>query len=284
MLPVQRRHYANHAGTLVAAPGLGQAGNGVDAYIDDDGLHLVADFSVPDVRLGIFTLTGMNFGVGIDLPFGGGLQVHAYFASFANPFMVTYSGFGGTGFVDVLIADDGRQLIRASIGVAATLGIDLVVASGSLSVNVGFILTIENSKANGAEITLAAYFRISGSVSVPFICTVSVLFELLLEFRPGLNGKESKLTGTARFLLKVDTLICDEEVEARVSKTFKGGLPGQSLDGNSDPFKPSSAGLSGGAVTAGADRLLADDAEVPTFRTAHTASTWQKYATAFATN
>ncbi|WP_183094693.1 hypothetical protein [Nocardioides stalactiti] len=270
------------AGTLVAAPGLGQAGNGVDAYIDDVGLHLVADFGVPDLKLGVFTLTGMNFGIGVDLPFGGGLEVHAYFASFANPFMVTYSGAGGTGFVDVLISEGGRQVIKASIGVAATAGIDLVVASGSLSINVGLMLTIENSKEKGVDLALAAYFRISGSVSVPFICTVSVVFELILEFRPGLNGKPSKLTGTARFLLKVDTLICDEEVEARISKTFKGGLPGVPLSDGGDPFGSSVAGRTPRPVMAGADRVIEDDPESPTFRTTHTASTWQAYAAAFA--
>lgn len=273
--------YSDRTGTLVAAPSIERAGGaaeGVDAFIDDVGLHLVADFSVPDVAVGVFTLSGLNFGVGVDLPFGGGLEVHAFFASFTNPFTLTFGGFGGTGFVDIVIGEGGLKRATASLGVAATVGVDLVVASGSLSVNVGVVLILDESESG---LALQAFFRISGSISIPLIATVSVVFELVLEFRPGVGGAPSKLTGTATFLIKVDTLIFDEEVEARVSRTFKGGPSLPRLGEDEDPFAPSSAGPR--AVTAGADRTLAGDEETPTFRTTHPdASTWQAYAAAFA--
>ena len=277
--------YTNRAGTVLAGAASGSGpSDAVDTYIDEEGLHLVAETGVPDIGVGVFTLTGLNFGAGVDLPFGGGIEVHLFFASYDNPFTVTFSGFGGTGFVDVAISGR-KQVVKASIGVAATLGIDLVVASGSLSVNVGFVLIVENDDdvAGEPDIGLQAYFRISGSVSVPLICTVSVVFELILEFRPGADDKPSKLTGTARFLLKVDTLIFDDEVEARLSRTFKGGSTPSELTADGDPFA-SGPSKNGAARMAGPDRTLAGDFDTaPTFRTTHPdASTWQQYAANFA--
>lgn len=268
--------YADRTGTSVAKASAG-AIEGVDAFIDEDGLHLAAGFGLPDVPLGAFSLSGLNFGIGVDLPFGGGLEIHAWFASHEDPFQVTYCGFGGGGYVDIVIGDVGGETglkrISASLFVSARLGIDLIVASGELAVRVGLVLTIEAGKSP----TIAAYFRISGSVSIPLVASVSVTFELTLKFRPALEaGERTVVAGTATFLLDVQVVVVSGTYEATLSKTFRGGRNGRALGEDDDPFRSLARSLPGAAD-------LPDDQPLG-FRDVHpTSATWRDFAAAFAT-
>lgn len=276
--------YDDQTGTMVVrsgAPARTDTAQGVDAFVDADGLHLRAGFGIPDVPLGVFSLTGLNFGIEVNLPFGGGLDIHAWFATHEDPFQVNYCGFGGGGYVDIVMGqlpggngDDGKfglKKVTASLCVSAKLGIDLVVASGELSVRVGMILELGHDGT-----TITAYFRISGSVSIPLVCSVSVTFELRMSFHT--SGNRVIVNGTATFLLDVQVLVVSADYEATLSKSFKGGRNGNQLEDGRDPFARRSLGPTAGWAEDG----VLDPEETPTFRSVHpTVDTWREYAAAF---
>lgn len=246
---------------------------GVDAWVDTAGLHVAAGFGLPDVPLGPFSLTGLNLGMELNLPFGDGMELHVFFATFERQFQVTYCAFGGGGFVDVAIGElpsgkFGLKRVTAALSVCARLGIDLVVASGELAVEVGVVITVEPEV--GAS--FMAYFRISGTVSIPLVASASASFELSMTFRPGSGDKPTMITGTATFLLDVQVLVVSAEYEATLTKTFKGGRSGKPLSAKRDPF----------ARAAALDSGTADDGPRG-FRDVHpTADTWKEFAAAFA--
>lgn len=227
---------------------------------DDEGIHLAGNLAVPDVQVGVFTLSGLTFHLGVDLPFGGGLRTSFAFASRDDPFTVTYCMFGGGGYVQLDL--DGGEVSQLEVGlsIAAHFGLDIGIASGSVSISAGFALCLPS----GGPISVIAFFRAHGMMEVLLVVSLSVTIELELEFVAPDGNTPSLLTGTATIVIHVEVLLLSETATARVTKTFKG------------------APAAGSGAT---NRMaaLSGTAEQPTFRTSYPASAdWLAYTSAFA--
>lgn len=63
------------------------------------GVRAGFNLSVPDVEVGVFSITNMTLGAYVDLPFTGAeLTMGFNFCTRENPFLLTVSGFGGGGY------------------------------------------------------------------------------------------------------------------------------------------------------------------------------------------
>ena len=87
---------------------------------------------------------------------------------------------------------------------AASLSIDLGVASGSVSIAVGAYLRLE-----GDEGLFTAYFRIRGEVSVLGLISASITLELSLSY----DMSRDKLHGRASLVVEVEVLFFSASVE-----------------------------------------------------------------------
>lgn len=102
------------------------------------------------------------------------------FASRANPFLLTVAFLGGGGYIEIAAASDGLARIEASLQFGAALVVNFAeVAKGSVEAMGGVIFVYDRPKK---EITLTAFLRIRGEVSVLSLIAVSVTLELHLSY------------------------------------------------------------------------------------------------------
>ena len=207
------RSAASPTASRVAAR-LPRGGPDVDA--DTSGLHLSQAIALPDVQVGVFRLSGLNFGLGVDLLFVGGLGARFTFASHENPFQVVYGPFGGGGYCALELDGGDVTDLEVSLMVCGGVGIDLGVASGAISVAAGLVLSLP---ADG-PLSLTGFFRASGALEVLGLVSVSVVFEITLGYA---DTDPVTLTGSADLALKVEVCWVSKTVHASVQKTFSGG-------------------------------------------------------------
>jgi hypothetical protein len=245
------------------------AGRGLEPDVDvsPSGVHVGLSLALPDVAVGVFTLTGLGFGLGVEIGLlEPGFVVDFNFATYDDPFVVTYGPFGGGGFVALRMKGAEVDRLDVSLLIAGGVGVNLGVAAGAISVQAGFVLVLQTHK----PVMVTAFFRASGSLEVLGLVSVSVVFEITLLFA---NTDPITLAGTATLQLKVKVLCCSKTVKASVSRTFAGGGAGHEL--------PSSRALRDDPVPINAP----PDQHVKftdTYPTSGRGSEWEKYVEAFA--
>ncbi|MBZ5733936.1 hypothetical protein K8Z61_05455 [Nocardioides sp. TRM66260-LWL] len=228
-----------------------------DVDVDLSGLHVSQSIALPDVQVGVFQLSGLGFGFGVDLLFAGGLGARFSFASHENPFQVLYGPFGGGGYCAIEL--DGGDVSRLELSLAAVggVGIDLGVAAGAISVSAGVVLVLPKS----GPLSLTAFFRTSGALEVLGLVSVSVVFEISLTL---VDSDPVSLSGQAELAMRIEVCWVSKTVTASVQKTFTGGAQPKPVGG-------------------GARRAPAPQDAPYAFRDAYPdLSTWQSYADAFA--
>lgn len=226
-----------------------------DVDVDTAGIHVSQTLAVPDVAVGVFTLSGLAFGLDLDLLFDGTFTTRFAFASHENPFQAAYGPFGGGGYVALTLTGGDVTNVEVSLMVCGGIGINLGVAAGAISVSAGFVLALPPT-----GVVVTCFFRASGALEVLGLVSISVVFEISLDILPSTDPVT--LVGTASLALKVDVMLVSKTVHAEVSKTITGGSQG------------SPAGLLG--RRAGEDKPFS-------FRDCYpTAAPWEAYADAFA--
>ena len=187
-----------------------------DVDVDTTGIHLREDIAIPDVALGAFTVSGIGFGLGIDLLFAGKFVVRFNFATHEHPFAVCYGPFGGGGYTAIELTGGKLTNLEVSLMVAGAVGINLGVAAGAITASAGFVLAIPSS----GPLAVTAFFRATGQLEVLGLVSLSVIFEIALKFA---FSDPVVLTGTATLSLKVEVLFVSKTVTASVSKSITGG-------------------------------------------------------------
>ncbi|MBM3678300.1 MAG: hypothetical protein FJW96_10530 [Actinobacteria bacterium] len=185
-------------------------------YVDvsTEGVTAGFDLALPSVAVGVFSLENISLDAAVRVPFlGEAVTVGFYFCTREKPFRLTVMCIGGGGFVGLRLSPKGLVLLEASLEAAASLSIDLVVASGSVSVSVGVYLRLE-----GEEGSLTGYFRIRGEVDVLGLISASITLELSLtyEFDTG------KLVGRASISIEVEILFLSFSVEVSCERRLAG--------------------------------------------------------------
>ena len=126
------------------------------------GMRAGYSLAVPEVKAGMFTMSNIAASVGVEVPFDGRPIVTSLaFASRDDPFNLSVSIFGGSGYLLFEIAEEGIRTLEASLDFGASVAISLGVAQAEVHAlgGIRFLLI-------GNDIKVTGFLRIGGSVDV----------------------------------------------------------------------------------------------------------------------
>ncbi len=182
--------------------------------VTPEGVTAGFDLALPNVSVGVFSLENIALGADARMPFlGDAVTVGFAFCSKDAPFRLTVMMVGGGGWVGLRASPKGMVLLEMGLEAAASLSVDLGVASGSVSVAAGVYLRLEGDKGS-----LTAYFRIRGEVDVLGLISASITLELSLEY----HFDTGKLVGRASLVVEVEVLFFSASVEITVERQLAG--------------------------------------------------------------
>ena len=184
--------------------------------VDETGIKAQFSLALPDITVGMLSITNISLGAGFKIPFiGDPLSVNFNFCTRENPFVLTVMMIGGGGFFGITLDPKGIKLLEAQFEAGAELALDFGVASGSVSIMVGIYFKME-----GDNCTLTAFFKIHGEVEVlGGIISASLTLELDLTY----ESATKKLTGTASMEIEVHVIFFSIGVTVTCTRTLAGG-------------------------------------------------------------
>lgn len=195
-------------------------GSGPTVELQPSGVSIGYALEIPTVSVGVFSLQNLSFSAGLELPFDGSPVIAKFgFANPENRFLVSVSIFGGGGYFALELDTTRLRKLEAAIEFGGAVALNIVIASGSLSVMAGIYFKLEyNEKSKENEITLAGYLRAIGRLSVLGLITITAEFYLALEYKSADNSME----GIAILKVTVEVLFFSKTVEIEVRKKFAG--------------------------------------------------------------
>ncbi|MEV4441466.1 hypothetical protein AB0K09_21055, partial [Streptomyces sp. NPDC049577] len=172
------------------------AGRGLRTDVSAERVKATYTVCVPTTGLIVFTLQNLVLETGLTLSLTNRpIVIDFAFGTRERPFLVTASGFGGGGYLELGVSaggpDAGLQRFVGGIEFGASVAMNFGVAAGEVHVLGGVVFV----KHDGIEIT--GYLRIGGSVTVLGLIRVSV--ELTMSLTYDLDANE--LTGSARLVI-----------------------------------------------------------------------------------
>lgn len=209
---------------LPALPG------GITTDVTTAGVRAGLTIAIPSVAIGVVAIQNLSIGVILDLPFDGNqARLGFSFATREHPFAVTVSLFSGGGFLGIGLGTRGVQLIEGSLEFGAAIALDLVVASGSVSITAGIYFKFaQRLDPNGIPLTpaentvvITGFVRAVGNVEVLGLINISIEFYLGLGFSTEGGGK--KVQGVATLTVRVEVLMFSTSVSLTMRKEFSGG-------------------------------------------------------------
>ncbi len=205
---------------------LATSGKGPSIDVRPTGVEVGYTLPIPDIAIGVFSLQHLSFSAGLRLPFDGSAVTARFaFCSRENPFLVSVYVFAGGGFFALELGTDGLHELEAAVEFGGNLALDIVVASGSLTVMAGIYFKLELTEDDEGEeteaVTLTGYLRATGRVSVIGLITISAEFYLGLSYKS--VGDDSVVEGEASLEVSIDLLVFSATVTLHVKKTFVGG-------------------------------------------------------------
>lgn len=238
---------------------------GLKIDVDGTGIQIELMIALPDISVGVMSLTNMAIFVKLVIPFDGSpVELLFAFCSRENPFTLTVWIFGGGGFVGITVSVRGVELFELAFEFGGGYAISLAgLASGKVEAKSGIYFRVETLEDDTQQCTLESYFRIAGAVSILGLITVSIEFYVSLTY----TDPPGSLVGEARLTVEVDLTVWSTSVELTVRKEITRSSGG----GGGDGFAAAAASLeaaNGPAVT-WADLMTSMDWE-------------QEYVTAYA--
>lgn len=185
-------------------------------YLDVTTKGIDAGFttSLPNLPLGMLSLSNLSLGAGFTVPFiGEPLSVRFNFCTREQPFNLTVSMFGGGGFFGITLDPSGIQILEAAFEFGACVSMSLGVASGGVHVMAGIYFRMGPTTA-----LLAGYFRVGGHVSVLAIASVSL--ELYLEL--SYETATGKAAGFAKLTIEISVFMFSIPVTIECERKFAG--------------------------------------------------------------
>ncbi|MER7112093.1 hypothetical protein [Streptomyces sp. NPDC000229] len=218
-----------------------QAGRG-GPRIEMSAVRIRATYAiaVPTLGMGLFTLQNLAVHISLTLSLENRpIEIDFSFATRERPFLVTVSGFGGGGYLELGVSagepDGGLQRFVGGIEFGASVAMNFGVAAGEVHVFGGVVFV-----KKGDDIEITGYLRIGGSVSVLGLIRVSVELMLSLTY----DVERNELHGSARLVISVDLTFWSTSVTLECHKSFQGpslGLaPEEALSGASTAPRASS--------------------------------------------
>lgn len=223
--------------------------------ITEKGVDASFSMALPNLTIGVMSLTNLSLGAGFTVPFiGQPVAVRFNFCTRDQPFNLTVSFLGGGGFFGIVIDPHGVQLLEASFEFGACLAVDFAVASGSVHVMAGIYFRIGKTEgASDESAQLTGYLRMGGEVDVLGLISASIELYLALNYFPD----SGKCEGEATITVEISLFIFSASVGIHAKRTFAGS--------NGDPSFAALLGPDDGVV-------LDDDSRYA----------WRTYCEAFA--
>jgi hypothetical protein len=185
--------------------------------VSSAGIDASYTLALPDITVGIFSLTNLSLSAGVNIPFDGSpVRVRFSLCTQDNPFLLTIYVFGGGGFFGLAIGADGIEEIQVSLEFGAAISINLGVASGGVSIMAGIYFSLQTVPEK--QVQLTGFLRADGNLSVLGIIQISMEFYLAFTYLdPG------QCYGTATISVSISVLFFSVSVSATMTKTFGGG-------------------------------------------------------------
>jgi hypothetical protein len=239
-------------------------GSGVSIDVGPTQIKASISLDLPSVGCGVFNLENMSLSAAVVVPFLGDPTTATFgFCSQEKPFSLTVMCFGGGGYCLVGVGLTSLQSVTASLDFEGQLGLDLGVASGSVSAMAG--ITFNYTAGKGA--TLTGFVKITGEVEVLGILSVTLELDLTLSYQ--FTG--NICTGTATMKISVSLFGFSIPVSITVQKQFSGGQS-----------PPAAHSVSRHALPHDAVPTPYVNSSQTTFADQMDQSAWSAYCTAFA--
>ncbi|MFG3002073.1 hypothetical protein [Streptomyces sp. NPDC048340] len=193
----------------------------LDGFADPPTLDVTAEglsagytLALPNIALGVFTLSNLSLGADLQVPFFGKSVTYGFnFCTRERPFTLAVAFIGGGGWLGLRLSPEGLDVLELGLEAGAVVAVDLGVASGSVSAMLGIYLRLEGDTAS-----LTGYFRIRGELDVLGLISASVELYLALTY----NFTTGKMTGEAMVTVKVDVALYTGRVRIRARREFSG--------------------------------------------------------------
>ena len=182
--------------------------------VTSEGLSAGFTLGLPNVSIGVFTLSNISLGADVQVPFlGKAVTVGFNFCTRERPFTLAVAFIGGGGWFLLRLSPDGLDVLELGLEAGAILAVDFGVASGSISAMLGIYMRLE-----GDEGSLSGYFRLRGEVDVLGLISASIelYLELHYEFDTG------KMIGSAKLTIKVEVFVFSTSVTISCERQFAG--------------------------------------------------------------
>jgi hypothetical protein len=174
--------------------------------------------SLPDISIGIVDLSGLAMSASVEVPFLGAPALATFsFASKEHQFLVTVSMFGGGGYITLVLGLHAVQQVTASVEFAGSFGLDLYVASGSITLTAG--IYYEYDATTGVQLT--GFVKLVGTIQVLGIISVTVELDLTLTYQ-ALPSGQNYVSGTATLSLSIHVIFFTISIPITIHKQFSG--------------------------------------------------------------
>jgi hypothetical protein len=178
--------------------------------VSAEGVSAGFTIALPNVAIGVFSLTNLSLGADARIPFlGESVSIGFNFCTRERPFTLAVAFLGGGGFVGIRLNPKGLVLLEAAIEFGAIVALDFGVASGSVSVMAGIYLRLESDKG---------YLRVRGEVDVLSLISASIELYMALTYA----FDTGKMVGEATIKVAVHVLFFSASVSIHARRTFAG--------------------------------------------------------------
>jgi hypothetical protein len=185
---------------------------GIAVKVATDKITAGFTTTVPALSMGMFSLTNLSVGALLTVPFDGRPVEFSFGAGERfKPFSVMVSLFTGGGFFTLTMTSERVERVEAALEFGGSMQLNLVVASGGLSVMAGIYLRLDDS-----GVTLGGYLRASGQVTVLGIITISADFFMQLSYQESTG----KAIGQASLTLGIKVLFFSKSVTLSIERKF----------------------------------------------------------------
>jgi len=184
-----------------------------------DGVTVRYGIPIPSAPLGAMTIENLALSSSVSLPFVEGKPAAVQFALSQrdNPFQISVSIFGGTGFFALTALTSGVLVVEAALEFGGIAELDLVVVKGGVHLLAGVYLSM-----GPGGLVVEGHLRLGGYVDVLGLVTVSIEFYLALTYVEARNV----LSGSGRLTVGVKLLFYSESFSFEVHRDIAfGGAP-----------------------------------------------------------
>jgi hypothetical protein len=202
---------------------LGDSGVRVD--VDSSGVTAGFDLAVPTIAMGIAQLSNLAISAHLRVPFTKAPMCFTLdVGSRERPVIATVAMFGGGGFLGLEVTPHGLRRLDAALEFGGSVALDILVASGGVSVMAGIYFGYETDAAGNQSLNFSGYVRASGHLSVLGIITVFVEFHLELTYRRREvgNSTHAAFAGRAKVTVGVKVLFFSKTVTLEIEREFIG--------------------------------------------------------------